>query len=90
VKSGTDVQHTGFKEFHFTIQTRDKHGANKTFGGDEFVVQPSDSKVQVATRDNGDGSYSAQFELATNKNVNFRVFFNGKEISSSPLQVSFK
>jgi len=87
VKSGTDAHHTGFKDFQFTIQTRDKHGQAKTFGGDEFVVQPSNKNISVATRDNGDGTYTASFELAQKETVNFRVFFNGNEISQSPLHI---
>jgi filamin len=87
-RSGTDHSTTGFSGFTFTIQTRDKHGNNKTFGGDEFAVQPSDQAVQVKTHDNGDGTYTAAFGIAKKGNISFRVFFNGKEIAASPLTVA--
>jgi len=84
VKSGTDAHHTGFKNFTFTIQTRDKHGNNKTFGGDDFVVKP-DGNVTVNTQDNADGSYTAEFALASKGSFSFRVFFNSHELACSPL-----
>jgi len=37
-KSGTDAGLSGFTTFHFSVQTRDKRGNNKTFGGDDFRV----------------------------------------------------
>jgi len=86
--SGTDHTTTGFSSFSFTIQTRDKHGNNKSFGGDEFVVVPSDPSTHVETTDNGDGSYSARFELAKKGNFTFKVSFNGKELACSPLRVA--
>jgi len=87
VKSGTDAKHTGFKDFTFTIQTRDKHGHDKNFGGDEFLVQPSDGSISVKTQDHGDGSYSANFSLANKGNFSFKIFFNGHELACSPLNV---
>jgi len=88
-RSGTDVTTSGFSRFTFTVQTRDKHGNNKTVGGDEFVVQPNSSAVNVTTRDNNDGTYSADFNLDRRGAVQFRVFFNGHELATSPLTVSF-
>lgn len=87
-RSGTDHTTTGFSHFTFTIQTRDKHGNNKTFGGDEFVVHPSDQSVQVTTKDNGDGSYTAAFALSQKGNYNFRVHLNGQELAASPLSLN--
>jgi len=87
-KSGTDPRNTGFKDFTFTIQTRDKNNVNKNFGGDEFVVKPSDPSVHVTTQDNQDGTYSAHFALAKKGNFSFRVSFNGHEIAASPLSVA--
>jgi len=87
-RSGTDHTTTGFSNFTFTIQTRDKHGNNKNFGGDDFVVQPSDQSVQVTTHDNNNGSYTASFALHSKGNFSFRVFFNGAELSASPLHLS--
>jgi filamin len=87
-KSGTDHTTTGFSNFTFTIQTRDKHGNNKTFGGDEFVVTPNQAGIQVSTRDNNDGSYTASFALGTKGDYSFKVAFNGKELAASPLHVT--
>jgi len=87
-RSGTDHTTTGFSGFTFTIQTRDKHGQNKTFGGDDFKVQPSDASVHVATQDNGDGTYTASFAIGKKGSFNFKVLFNGRELAASPLQVN--
>jgi hypothetical protein len=87
-RSGTDHTTTGFSNFTFTIQTRDKHGQNKTFGGDEFVVQPSQAGVAVETRDNGDGSYTASFHLEQKGQYAFKVLFNGQELAASPVKIN--
>jgi filamin len=87
-RSGTDHTTTGFSNFTFTIQTRDKHGSNKNFGGDDFVVVPNQSGVQVETRDNNDGTYTASFALAAKGDYSFKVSFNGHELSASPLHVN--
>jgi hypothetical protein len=75
---------TGFTNFSFTVQTRDKHGNNKKFGGDEYVVTPS-----IHSKDNGDGTYFGSFDLTPGDHT-FHVSFNGKEISTSPLKVEYK
>jgi hypothetical protein len=80
----TDPFNTGYTNFTFTVQTRDKHGNNKKFGGDEYVVSPS-----INSKDNGDGSYFGEFELTEGEHT-FHVSFNGKEISTSPLKVAYK
>jgi len=87
VKSGTDASHTGFKSFTFTIQTRDKHGRDKNFGGDEFEVKPTGAHIDVHTHDNNDGSYTAEFALSQKGSFSFRVFFNQHELACSPLTV---
>jgi uncharacterized protein with FMN-binding domain len=87
-RSGTDHTTTGFSNFTFTIQTRDKHGSNKTFGGDEFKVQASDPSIQVQTKDNNDGTYTASFAIGKKGSFKFNVFFNGRELAASPLQIN--
>jgi len=90
VKSGTDEKNSNFSRFSFTIQTRDKNGADKNFGGDTFVVQSAgDSSVQVQTRDNGDGTYTAEFGLDKKGTYLFHVSFNGQELACSPLTLSY-
>jgi len=87
-RSGTDHTTTGFSHFTFTIQTRDKHGNNKTFGGDEFVVVPNQAGVNVSTHDNNDGSYTASFALSAKGDYTFKVSFNGHELTASPLHIT--
>jgi hypothetical protein len=81
----TDPHNSGYTTFTFTVQTRDKHGNNKKFGGDEYVVSPS-----INHKDNGDGTYSGDFDLSNPGEQSFRVSFNGKEIAMSPLTTEYK
>jgi filamin len=86
-KSGTDAGLSGFTTFQFTVQTRDKHGQNKTFGGDDFRVTISGpASVEVQTSDNGDGSYSASYSLTQNGSYTVSVHLNGKELNGSPFK----
>jgi filamin len=73
---GTDADHSGFGIFSFTIQSRDKRGENKTFGGDHFEVGikgPDDSDVEVQTTDNNDGTYTAVYALTGEKGSIFTI-----------------
>jgi filamin len=84
-KSGTDAGLSGFTTFQFTVQTKDKHGQAKTFGGDDFRVTISGpAAVEVHTNDNGDGSYSARYTLDQRGKYTVNVHLNGKEIGGSP------
>jgi filamin len=87
-RSGTDLTTTGFSGFTFTIQTRDKHGQNKNFGGDDFAVVASDQSVPVQTVDNGNGSYTASYNIDKKGNFTFKVLINGHELACSPLHVT--
>jgi filamin len=87
-KAGTDHSTTGFSGFTFTIQTRDKRGQNKTFGGDDFAVLPSNNSISVETTDNKDGSYTARFAISDKGAYSFQVLFNGKELACSPLRLN--
>jgi len=86
-KEGTDVDNSGFGIFSFTVQSRDKRGENKTFGGDSFDVKikgPSDSDVEVQTTDNGDGTYTAVYALTGDKGSLFTIHahLNGKQVGT--------
>jgi filamin len=86
-KEGTDADHSGFGIFSFTVQSRDKRGENKTFGGDKFEVNikgPSDSDVEVQTTDNQDGTYTAVYALAGEKGSVFTIHaaLNGKSVGT--------
>jgi len=77
----TDLAKSGFTNFTFTVQTRDKHGNNKKFGGDEYAVVPA-----VQSRDNNDGTYFSSFGLEKG-NKSYKVLINKKEIAASPLTI---
>ncbi len=86
-KEGTDSDNSGFGVFSFTVQSRDKHNNNKTFGGDHFEVNikgPNDSEVEVQTTDNQDGTYTAVYALAGEKGAAFTIYakLNHKSIGS--------
>jgi len=85
-KAGTDADNSGFGIFSFTIQSRDKRGQAKTFGGDKFNVsiKGPDADVEVQTMDNNDGTYTAVYALA-GENIKGKTFkidasLNGKNV----------
>jgi len=89
-KAGTDTSLTTLTTFQFTVQTKDKHGANKNFGGDSFeVVANGPAAVSVRTQDNSNGTYTAIYTLPQRGTYKFNIKLNGKEIGSSPLTQSF-
>jgi filamin len=89
-KEGTDTKNTGFSNFTFTIQTRDKNNNPKSFGGDQFAVEVAGpSPVDVATTDNGDGTYTASYLLRERGQYKLTIKFNGQELAVSPLTQQF-
>jgi len=89
-KAGTDAGNSGFTNFSFVVQTRDKRGQNKNFGGDKFEVSISGpSQIKVNTKDNNDGTYSANYNLDKKGSYSVKVTLNGKEISGSPFTQAF-
>lgn len=90
VKEGTDASNSGFAVFSFTVQTRDKHNKNKSFGGDLFEVRVAGpTQVEVNTSDHGDGTYSASYHLVERGSYQLNVLLNGKDITGSPLKQQF-
>lgn len=86
-KEGTDNDKSGFGIFSFTIQSKDKRGEPKTFGGDKFEVKikgPSESEVESKTTDNGDGTYTAVYALTGPKGSKFKIWagLNGKKVGT--------
>lgn len=86
-KEGTDADNSGFGIFSFTIQSRDKRGKQKEFGGDKFEVSikgPDEADVEVQTLDNEDGTYTAIYALAGDdikgKTFNVIAKLNGKVV----------
>jgi filamin len=84
VQSGTDVGHSGLAAISFIVQTRDKHGNPKTFGGDSFEVTGVE---HAQTSDLGDGTYLTQFHPPGPGNYAFHVSLNGKQVPGSPLNI---
>eukprot|EP01113_Clastostelium_recurvatum_P018917 TRINITY_DN222_c0_g1_i3.p1 TRINITY_DN222_c0_g1~~TRINITY_DN222_c0_g1_i3.p1 ORF type:complete len:958 (+),score=357.35 TRINITY_DN222_c0_g1_i3:135-3008(+) len=88
VREGTDASQSGFGSFTFTLQARDKKGANKTFGGDKFEVAiagPAEN-IQVQARDNQDGSYTGAYSLLGSGRFVIDVKLNGKNVEGSPFK----
>jgi len=86
-KEGTDADNSGFGIFSFTLQSRDKRKQPKTFGGDKFDVKISSPKggdVEVQTKDNGDGTYTAVYALSGPKGSKFKIWagLNSKKVGS--------
>jgi len=84
---GTDAGNSGFGIFSFTIQSKDKRGHAKTFGGDHFEVRisgPKKSHVDSKTTDNQDGTYTAVYALSGPKGSKFKVraVLNGKRVGA--------
>jgi len=88
VLPGIDVGTTDFKDFEFTVQARDKHGNPIPFGGAPFAVVPNNNAT-VKTRDNQDGTYTANITLPRAGNYSFNVSLNNKVISRSPVTISY-
>jgi hypothetical protein len=83
----TDPRNSGFIRAGFVVQTRDKHGNNKKFGGDQFSITSTDRSLDLHTTDNGDGTYSAAFPF-TKGHLTFKLTFNGQDLACSPLDLS--
>jgi len=88
VKEGTDIDNSGWGIFSFTLQSRDKRGKEKTFGGDKFEVniKGPDAEVEVQTADNSDGTYTAIYALS-GEEIKGKAFdivakLNGKTVGS--------
>jgi len=76
-----DASKSFVTNFHFTVQTRDKHGKNKTFGGDDFrVTFTGPASVNVQTTDNGDGSYGASYNIPQAGSYSATIKLNGKDL----------
>jgi filamin len=91
VIEGADANNASVK-YTITVQAKNKHGEPKTYGGDQFEVAikggDDDSDVACEALDNGDGSYSAKYELEGEAGTEFRVHIklNGKNIKGSPFK----
>eukprot|EP01100_Stratorugosa_tubuloviscum_P003947 TRINITY_DN1968_c0_g1_i1.p1 TRINITY_DN1968_c0_g1~~TRINITY_DN1968_c0_g1_i1.p1 ORF type:complete len:741 (+),score=451.97 TRINITY_DN1968_c0_g1_i1:146-2368(+) len=90
VVAGTESELSGFSTFSIVVQSRDKHRANKSFGGDNFQVNiQGPTAVEVATSDNNNGTYTARYSLEQNGLYVVNLTLNGKHIAGSPLKQEF-
>jgi filamin len=91
VIEGADADSASVK-YMITVQAKNKKGEPKTYGGDKFEVRvcggDEESEVNSEAVDNGDGSYSAKYELEGDQGTNFKVYIklNGKNIKGSPFK----
>ena len=90
-KEGTDASNCGFGQFTFTVQSADRRGKPKTFGGDKFAVsvknkEDPDAEAEAEGVDNGDGTYTAKYSLSGQGTFFISVSLNGKQIKGSPFK----
>jgi len=95
----TTVEGSGFKlaplgrEASFTVTAHDAQGRLRGLGGDLFMVElkeaKSDKKVEVNLKDNGDGTYLANYTVPADANGDhsLSVFLRGVHIQGSPFVV---
>jgi len=91
VLEGADADNASVK-YQITVHARNKHGEPKSYGGDRFEVKihGGDDESEVASEavDNGDGTYSARYELEGEVGTHFKVHIklNGHNIRGSPFK----
>jgi filamin len=91
IKSGADAGNTFIESFTFTIRAVDKHGKNKTYGGDKFEVKIEGKQGEVKgvkVDDIGDGTYRVSYKLPGSGDYNVNIKINGKHIKGSPWKQS--
>jgi filamin len=91
VIEGADAGNASVK-YTITVQAKNKKGEPKTYGGDSFEVNvkggDDESEVECEAIDNGDGTYSAKYELEGESGTEFKVYIklNGHNIKGSPFK----
>jgi filamin len=91
VLEGADAENSSVR-YMITVQAKNKKGEPKTYGGDRFEVRITggDEESEVASEavDNGDGTYSAKYELEGESGTEFKVHIklNGHNIKGSPFK----
>jgi hypothetical protein len=96
VKNGASAQKST-SDLSVTIQAYRPNGEAKKEGGDRFEAHVRHGKkekeaveLKVDTKDNGDGTYTASFDLAGqgDKHWTLSLLLNGKHIGGSPFALS--
>jgi Filamin/ABP280 repeat/Calponin homology (CH) domain len=84
---------TGHGEFTYTFQAKNKHGENKTYGGDAFTVEikhraakgdTEEADIESEAIDNEDGTYTAKYKLDGEGRFSVSIKLNGKHVKGSP------
>jgi len=87
IKGGACGEKIQSCEFAFTIHARNDQGVLETEGGDLFEVDLKDEKgevIDVKTKDNGDGTYTAKYKLTQGHLYTCNANLNGEAIANSP------
>mmetsp|Transcript_11952 Transcript_11952/g.33648 ORF Transcript_11952/g.33648 Transcript_11952/m.33648 type:complete len:637 (+) Transcript_11952:104-2014(+) len=92
VTEGADAENVSI-QYTITVHAKNKKGEPKTVGGDNFEVnikggEADETDVDCKAVDNGDGTYSAHYELSGEAGTKFKVniSLNGKKIKGSPFK----
>jgi filamin len=77
---------------HFTIEAKDKYGNRMEKGGDPFEVKITgpNGEVPAQVTDNGDGTYTVNYEPTDAGKHRIDVTLKDKPISNSPYHVNVK
>jgi len=89
VKEGADHRTSLIENFAFTIRSKTKTGKNLTKGGEPFEVKINGGKHPVNFKDNGDGSYSVNYQLSQKGKYTVEVKVNGQNIQGSPYEHAY-
>eukprot|EP01114_Cavostelium_apophysatum_P014354 TRINITY_DN369_c0_g1_i1.p1 TRINITY_DN369_c0_g1~~TRINITY_DN369_c0_g1_i1.p1 ORF type:complete len:755 (+),score=260.59 TRINITY_DN369_c0_g1_i1:68-2332(+) len=86
VKEGADNSTSVIENYTFVIQAKNKKGANKTSGGDDFkvVVHGPAGKVPVEVKDLNNGQYLVSYKLTQRGDYAIEVTLNGQPLTGYP------
>eukprot|EP01094_Clydonella_sp_ATCC50884_P006418 TRINITY_DN1558_c0_g1_i1.p1 TRINITY_DN1558_c0_g1~~TRINITY_DN1558_c0_g1_i1.p1 ORF type:complete len:767 (-),score=207.32 TRINITY_DN1558_c0_g1_i1:208-2508(-) len=92
IRAGTCPRSCVVENYSFVIQAKDKRGENRDEGGDNFEVVIShessgESVPGVSVTDNGDGSYTCNYQLKETGKYIVSVLFDGENAAGSPFSV---
>ena len=72
----------------YTLQTYDRVGNKCTEGGSEVVAACSDNKVEPQCADNGDGTYTLQWQSKQSGAFDAKVLINNCHVRGSPMKIT--
>eukprot|EP00010_Vexillifera_abyssalis_P008583 CAMPEP_0201543964 /NCGR_PEP_ID=MMETSP0173_2-20130828/240_1 /ASSEMBLY_ACC=CAM_ASM_000268 /TAXON_ID=218659 /ORGANISM="Vexillifera sp., Strain DIVA3 564/2" /LENGTH=875 /DNA_ID=CAMNT_0047951895 /DNA_START=37 /DNA_END=2664 /DNA_ORIENTATION=- len=92
---GADADNSRLGIFTFTVQSCNKKGEPKEYGGDDFEVfikhraskdAQEEGDVECEAIDNEDGTYTAKYKLEGQGRFSVNVKLNGKHVKGSPFR----